>query len=203
MKCGQPGDRAAESFGYLLTELPLLKNLSLEYSKGIDAITYMPSTTVNNTIVSLTIWLLEAKRLMPLLYRFQRLKALTLYSETTEFCTKMALPPQTKKSNKKKTSSLRFYCHHATDETLDLPMSELDENCRRLHRNSIKSTLHYGVLSSFISIDPNDGIFYSMGKATSEFYRAHRTSISMLAAYSQSFLYVYKNHLIISSSVSV
>ncbi|CAF3747421.1 unnamed protein product [Rotaria sp. Silwood1] len=82
-------------------------------------------------------------------------------------------------------------------------MSELNDNRRCLHRNFIKSTSHYGVLSSFISIDPNDGIFYSMGEATSEFYLARRTSISILAIYSQSLLYEYANYLIIPSSVSI
>lgn len=74
-----PGERAAQSFEYLLTQMPLLKDLTLEYSKGIDAITFMPANSVNNTVVNLTIYLFDVKRLIPLLYRFQKLSVLKLY----------------------------------------------------------------------------------------------------------------------------
>ncbi|CAF1567264.1 unnamed protein product [Rotaria magnacalcarata] len=80
MKFTGSGERAGQSFGYLLTELPFLTNLKLECSKGIDLITYMPSTIVNNTIRSLTIQIAERRRLIPLLYRFQKLKVLTLFT---------------------------------------------------------------------------------------------------------------------------
>jgi hypothetical protein len=94
MKNVRTGERAAQSFGYLLTELPLLKHLTLEYSKGIDPITYMPATIVNNTIVSLTICLSEAHHLISLLYRFQNLKRFTLYNKFSVSCQKKALAPQ-------------------------------------------------------------------------------------------------------------
>jgi hypothetical protein len=85
------GVYAARSFGYLLTELPLLKYLTLEYSGGIDSITYMPSTFINNTIVNLNISLMDQKRLIPLLYRFEKLKVLTLHH--TKTLGKRAAPP--------------------------------------------------------------------------------------------------------------
>ncbi|CAF1294476.1 unnamed protein product [Didymodactylos carnosus] len=78
------GVRAAQSFAYLLTELPLLKYLTLEYSEGIDPITYIPSTVVNNTIVSLTIWIHDIKRVIPLLYRFQKLKVFTIHHHSSD-----------------------------------------------------------------------------------------------------------------------
>lgn len=76
------GMQAAQSFGYILTELPLLKHLILEYQYGIDPITYMPSSIINNTIVNLTIWLHGERRLIPLLYRFEKLKTLTIHYKT-------------------------------------------------------------------------------------------------------------------------
>jgi hypothetical protein len=79
MQYTETGVYAAQSFGYLLTELPLLKHLTLEYPSGIDQITFMPSDFVNNTIISLTISLENLNRLIPLLYRFEKLKMLTIH----------------------------------------------------------------------------------------------------------------------------
>ncbi|CAF1049013.1 unnamed protein product [Rotaria sp. Silwood1] len=91
----RPGDRAAQSFGYLLTEIQSLKKLELECSHGIDVITYMPSNIVNDTIINLTIWLFDIKRLIPLLYRFQKLSMLTIYMpEDLIRPMKRAAPPQ-------------------------------------------------------------------------------------------------------------
>ncbi|CAF5153733.1 unnamed protein product, partial [Rotaria sp. Silwood1] len=70
-------EHAAPSFGYLLTEISSLKYLTLQYLQGIDSITYMSSTVVSETIVNLTIWLSKVERLIPLLYRFQKLSVLT------------------------------------------------------------------------------------------------------------------------------
>lgn len=105
MKFTGSGERAGQSFVYLLTELPFLTNLQLEYSKGIDLITYMPSTIVNNTIRSLTIKIREVERLIPLLYRFQKLKVLTLYS--FRFHEKKALPED----------NIRYYRDQISEKT--------------------------------------------------------------------------------------
>ncbi|CAF1080907.1 unnamed protein product [Adineta ricciae] len=73
------GARAAQSFAYLLTELPVLKNLALNYREGIDPITYMSSAVINNTITNLTLTLYDANRLAPLLYRFEQLIILNIH----------------------------------------------------------------------------------------------------------------------------
>ncbi|CAF3742786.1 unnamed protein product [Adineta steineri] len=73
------GAQAAQSFAYLLTELPLLKRLILEYPDGIDSMTYMSPVVVNNAITNLTVSLRDQKRLIPLLYRFEALKTLNIY----------------------------------------------------------------------------------------------------------------------------
>jgi len=79
MQYTETGVYAAQSFGYLLTKLPLLKHLTLEYPSGIDQITFIPSVFVNNTIISLTMSLDDLNRLIPLLYRFEKLKMLTIH----------------------------------------------------------------------------------------------------------------------------
>ncbi|CAF2783902.1 unnamed protein product [Rotaria sp. Silwood2] len=89
------GERAAQSFGYILTEMPLLKYLTLQHSQGIDPITYIPSTVVNDTIVSLTIWLFNVQHLIPFLYRFQKLSMLTMCMyDNAGIPMKRAVPPQ-------------------------------------------------------------------------------------------------------------
>jgi hypothetical protein len=72
------GAQTAQSFAYLLTELPLLKYLTLGGSVAIDSMTHMNSTIINNTVVSLTISLPYRSRWVPLLYRFEKLKILTI-----------------------------------------------------------------------------------------------------------------------------
>ena len=86
-----PGALAAQSFAYLLTDFPWLKQLSLTYEGGIDIITYMPSNVTNTSIVNVTIALRDEERLIPLLHRFQKLKVLNLQSGV-DFCRKRALP---------------------------------------------------------------------------------------------------------------
>ena len=95
MICTEPGERAALSFAYLLAEMPSLKYLTLEHSRGIDPITYMHSNVINNTIINLTISLFDIKRLIPLLYRFQKLNSFTMDVHKNEgFRGKLALPPE-------------------------------------------------------------------------------------------------------------
>ncbi|CAF4701415.1 unnamed protein product [Rotaria socialis] len=105
MKFTGSGERAAQSFGYLLTELPFLTNLKLRSSNGVNSITYMPSTIVNNTIRSLTISIREMERLIPLLHRFQKLKVLTLY--IYEFRGKKAQPAE----------NIRYYRDQISEKT--------------------------------------------------------------------------------------
>lgn len=89
MHYSDTGSRAAQSFGYLLTELSLLKHLVLEHPYGIDSITYMPSMIINRSIINLTITLHDDRRLIPLLYRFEQLKTLIIHHSS--ILRKMAL----------------------------------------------------------------------------------------------------------------
>ena len=90
MKYAGTGAKAGQSFGYLLTDFPLLKHLNLEYPGGIDCITYMASSIINNTIVHLDISLYDLKRLIPLLHRFGKLKFLSIHYNC--ILTKRAMP---------------------------------------------------------------------------------------------------------------
>ena len=85
------GAIAAQSFGHLLTEFPLLKCLTLQSSYGIDSITYMPVNLMNTSIVNLNISLRNLNRLIPLLYRFENLKVLTIVHNAIRM--KCMMPP--------------------------------------------------------------------------------------------------------------
>ena len=85
----EPGADAARSFGYLLTDLPILRELTLYHINGIDSITYLSPMVTNGTISILSISLRDQKRLIPLLYRFENLKKLHLYKHSPP-CMKMA-----------------------------------------------------------------------------------------------------------------
>ncbi|CAF2604096.1 unnamed protein product [Rotaria sp. Silwood2] len=72
------GAQTAQSFEYILTELPLLKYFVLNGSDEINPITYLDSSIVNNTVVSLAMSLSGYVRWISLLYRFEKLKVLTV-----------------------------------------------------------------------------------------------------------------------------
>jgi hypothetical protein len=72
------GDQIEQSFAYLLTELPLLKYLTVGVSYHIHLPTRMNSTIMNNTVVNWTISLSDYGRWIPFLYRFEKLKVLTI-----------------------------------------------------------------------------------------------------------------------------
>ena len=68
-----------QSFAYLLTELPLLKHLSLSGFDNMNSVGYMDSTIINNSVISLTLSVGDYGRWVPLLYRLQKLKSLTVH----------------------------------------------------------------------------------------------------------------------------
>ncbi|CAF4268305.1 unnamed protein product, partial [Rotaria sordida] len=70
--------QTVQSFEYLLTQLPLLKYFALSGYSDINQITYLNSTIINNTVVSLTISITDYMRWISLLYRFGKLKVLTV-----------------------------------------------------------------------------------------------------------------------------
>ncbi|CAF1483412.1 unnamed protein product [Adineta ricciae] len=106
------GARAAQSFAYLLTELPMLKQLVLNYSEGIDPITYMPLAVINNTITNLTLTLYDANRLAPLLYRFEQLIILNIH-----------FPKNIRKMGLVRCQATEYYRHNLSEKTsTDYPM---------------------------------------------------------------------------------
>ncbi|CAF3355441.1 unnamed protein product [Rotaria sp. Silwood2] len=72
------GAQTAQSFEYLLTELPLLKYFVLNGSDEINTITYLDSSIINNTVISLTMSLTGYVHWISLLYGFGKLKVLTV-----------------------------------------------------------------------------------------------------------------------------
>ncbi|CAF4439292.1 unnamed protein product [Rotaria sp. Silwood2] len=72
------GTQTAQSFEYLLTELPLLKYFVLNGSDEINTITYLDSSIINNTVISLTMSLTGYMQWISLLYGFGKLKVLTV-----------------------------------------------------------------------------------------------------------------------------
>ncbi|CAF4424626.1 unnamed protein product [Rotaria magnacalcarata] len=72
------GAQTGQSFGYLLTELPLLKYFALNDSGQVNTMTYLDSTITNNTVVSLTMSLTGYVRWASILRRFEKLKVLTI-----------------------------------------------------------------------------------------------------------------------------
>ncbi|CAM4944086.1 unnamed protein product [Rotaria socialis] len=97
---------------------------------------------------------------------------------------------------------------HAADQTIDLLISEPDE-IRRLRRNSVEDSSHYGVLVEdqhevgFISIDTNTRMFYWVDESALEVFRAHLTPSAISTTYPQSISYDDTNHAIIPSSISI
>jgi hypothetical protein len=68
----------AQSFEYLLTQLPLLKYFTLGGHDDINQLTYLDTNIINNTVVNLTISITDYVRWVSLLYRFAKLKVLTV-----------------------------------------------------------------------------------------------------------------------------
>ncbi|CAF3254762.1 unnamed protein product [Rotaria sp. Silwood2] len=68
----------AQSFQYILTQLPLLKYLTLDGYNDINEITYLDSSIINNTVVRLTISIIDRVRWVSLLHRFAKLIVFTV-----------------------------------------------------------------------------------------------------------------------------
>ncbi|CAF4599398.1 unnamed protein product, partial [Rotaria magnacalcarata] len=151
MECTTPGERAALSFAYLLTEMPSLKYLTLEHSKGIDPITYMHSNVINNTIINLTISLFDIKRLIPLLYRFQKLNSLTMDVHKNEgFGGKRALPPEAVRYYKSlinEKTSMEYPAGLRHVKVYQYPLTEVETIERLLQFTTSNNLLTYSLFA--------------------------------------------------------
>jgi low density lipoprotein-related protein 2 len=97
---------------------------------------------------------------------------------------------------------------YRTDQTIDILISEPEE-IRRLRRNSISNSSHYGILVedqqdvTFMSIDTNNRMFYWTDESTYEIYRAHLVPSSVSTTYPQELLFEDITHEVQPSSISI
>ena len=91
---------------------------------------------------------------------------------------------------------------------MDILISEPEE-IRRLRRNAVVNSSHYGILVedqhdiSFISIDTNNRMFYWIDELNYQIYRAHLVPSSVSTTYPQALLFEDTAHEIQPSSVAI